>query len=251
MAYRIRFSGISHTGLCRKENQDNFVCAGNFMALQKELSTIITGQITPAANAVFGIFDGMGGTQYGEKASRIAAENASQLHIRKKLIPSLEEYCTRTNAEICRLSNHAGTTAAMLVFAPRQIGLCNIGDTKIYRISGSHMEQISQDHVIRLSKTATFLTRNLGISVLEMPLRPYFARGQYQKGDQYLICSDGLTDMLSTAEILQIITAYPLENAVDILLKAALNRGGTDNISIILCQIEKQSKKRRAEKCRT
>ena len=248
MAYYIRFAGVSHAGLCRKENQDHFVCAGQLMASQKALSMLVSGQQTAGKNAFFGVFDGMGGTRQGSKASGIAAEIAAKTPAEKDPIRQLQSCCIHANSRICQLAHPQevsppGTTAAMLIFAPRQIALCNIGDSKIFRISNQRIEQISQDHILYGPNGERYLTKNLGIPEKQFPLRPYFARGRYLTGDRYLICSDGLTDMLTEQEILQIVTHYFEKEAVSVLLKAALNRGGKDNISIVLCRIEKRKQK--------
>jgi protein phosphatase len=81
------------------------------------------------------------------------------------------------------------------------------------------------------------LTQNLGLSDNSANLKPYIARGRYKKGDQYLICSDGLTDMVSQKEIQRIIKNNAFEDKVPLLLNAALKHGGKDNITIIMCKV--------------
>ena len=85
------------------------------------------------------------------------------------------------------------------------------------------------------------LSQNLGIPSNELVIDPYFARGSYNDGDVYLICSDGLTDMVSTDEITEVLVVKPVEEAITQLLKKALANGGKDNTTIILCKIERQS----------
>ena len=242
MAYHIRFSGVSHVGLHRQENQDNFVCNGIVVDKGIISSPIVCGETKVHRGAVFGVFDGMGGAQCGEEASKIAAQNATGICVKNGVIKGLQSYCAKTEKDICTYSaekrlSHTGTTAAALVFTPGKIGLCNIGDSKIYRISRNKIEQISADHSVLVPSGKRYLTQNFGMSSSSVQLAPYFAQGNYQKDDQYLICSDGLTDMLSAGDMLKILRKKQLDDAVSDLLDAALDRGGKDNITIILCKV--------------
>ena len=85
------------------------------------------------------------------------------------------------------------------------------------------------------------LSQNLGIPPDELVIDPYFARGSYNDGDIYLICSDGLTDMVSADGITEVLVSTPIEDAITKLLDKALANGGKDNTTIILCKIERQS----------
>ena len=242
MAYYISFSGVSHVGLHRKENQDNFVCNGIVVDKGIISSPIICGETKVHRGAVFGVFDGMGGVQCGEETSKIAAQNASGICVKNGVINGMQTYCSKTEKDVCayraeRGLSNTGTTAAALIFTPEKIGLCNIGDSKIYRISRNKIEQISADHSVFAPSGKRYLTQNFGMSGSSVRLAPYFAQGNYQKNDQYLICSDGLTDMLSAGDILKILRKKQLDDAVSDLLDAALDRGGKDNITIILCKV--------------
>lgn len=85
------------------------------------------------------------------------------------------------------------------------------------------------------------LSQNLGIPPNELVIDPYLARGPYNDGDIYLICSDGLTDMVSVDEITEVLVSTPIEEAITQLLEKALANGGKDNTTIILCKIERQA----------
>ena len=84
------------------------------------------------------------------------------------------------------------------------------------------------------------MSQNLGIPASEFVLEPYLAKGYYHDGDIYLLCSDGLTDMVSTEEICSILKGTSFENAADKMLNRALEGGGKDNITILLCMVEKK-----------
>lgn len=189
----------------------------------------------------------MGGEERGEVASYIAAKNAAALEIGKDAVTDLSKFCNKTNIDICNYASEnevsaMGTTAAMLAFTDRGITLCNIGDSRIFRFCDGVLEQISTDHIT----TAAFgvkppLSQNLGIPPTELIIEPYFAQGLYNDGDIYLICSDGLTDMVTTEQIAEVLASKSIGETCTELLEKALANGGRDNTTIILCKIERAS----------
>ena len=243
--YRILYSCISHVGKIRSSNQDNFICDRQYLnPEQRDWPVRLCGEKTSVESPLFGVFDGMGGEECGEIASYIAAKGALKTVIGKKAASTLSEFIQKANSDICDFAEangiiSMGTTAALLAFTKKAVFLCNIGDSKIFRLSGGVLEQISKDHVV----TSAFglkppLSQNLGISPNEMLIEPFLARGPYQDGDIYLICSDGLTDMVPTEIIQETLNLGALESAADSLLELALSNGGKDNISVILCEIQ-------------
>ena len=245
MSYYIYYSCISHIGKVRRMNQDNFICNKQYVGFDRpDIIFPLSGRISTKEPAVFGIFDGMGGEQCGEIASYIAAENASKLVIDKDIIKDVYQYCISTNEKICVYAQEnsivsMGTTAAMLVFSKNEIVLCNIGDSKIFMLSDGEIEQISQDHILISSYgTKPPLTQNLGIPPTELLIEPYIARGDYHKDDIFLICSDGLTDMLEVNDIKEVLLNTAIEEVTNEMVTRALNNGGKDNISVIVCKVE-------------
>lgn len=248
MHYKIHYSCLSHIGNVRSINQDNFICAGRYMDMgDMPIEFPLCGTKTSKDIPVFGIFDGMGGEECGEIASYIASKAASSIEIGKDAIADLSQFCQKANNNICDYATMheitaMGTTAAMLVFTKKEVVLCNIGDSKIFRLCNKTLEQISVDHVtVAAFGVKPPLSQNLGIPPNEIIIDPHFARGSYNDGDVYLICSDGLTDMVSTDEITEVLVSKPVEEAITQLLDKALANGGKDNITIILCKIERQS----------
>lgn len=248
MHYNIHFSCASHTGNRRSMNQDNFICNGQHLALAHDnTESPLTGCASARSPVLFGVFDGMGGEERGEVASFLAARKAAVFEIGADLFVDLARYCREANEEICRYAQthgitSMGTTAAMLAFAPEEIALCNIGDSKVFRFSKGSMEQISRDHVtISAYGTKPPLTQNLGIPPTELLIEPYMARGEYRRGDRYLICSDGLTDMLTVDEIGDVMESAPVDNLAQELLNKALVKGGKDNITAIVCKVEREA----------
>lgn len=249
MRYRINYSCVSEVGRIRTMNQDNFICDGCYMeedSSQKPFSK--NGSVISKDCSLFGIFDGMGGEECGEVASLIAAREAVKLEGEDGGVELLSEYCRRANSAICCYADQngvvaMGTTAAMLHFSKDEITLCNIGDSKIFRLSAGEIKQISTDHVaISVYGRKPPLTQHLGLPEDFLIIEPYFSHGGYVEGDKYLICSDGLTDMVSEENINEIIKENTVENAVQKLLEKSLENGGRDNITIILLEIENDSK---------
>lgn len=222
------------------------------MEIQKDdMKVPLTGCISTKVPSVFGVFDGLGGEEHGEIASFIAAKQASYINIGKNVRADLLQYCMNTNEKIVKHASEnnislMATTAAILVFTDNEIGICNIGDSKIFRMIKGQMWQISMDHVapVIYGKKPP-LTQSLGIDPSRMVIEPYAAKGKYHKGDIYLICSDGLTDMVPQEDIAEILMKMPCDKVVGVLLDAALKNGGRDNITIILCTVERRSLFRR------
>ncbi len=301
MNYEIPYICVSHIGRRRNMNQDNFICDGRYFKFvtdpdgsvsadealaaafaaydaaagrEKEPTDaeplVITGCLTSDRPALLGIFDGVGGAEHGEAASLLAAEEASEVSLSGDAEEELLSLCGRANARICRFADRngimsTGTTAAVMAFAQEEMALCNIGDSKIFRYSDREAEQLSVDHVCAAPYGLKApLSQCLGIPPTEMLIRPYSTKLDYRAGDMYLICSDGLTDMVPLEEITGVLAdvdevisggrrrraarrascrgrASDVENVLEAsalyLLDQALEYGGRDNITLILCRI--------------
>ncbi len=245
MRYEIEYSCLCHIGNVRKINQDNLVCEKSYREdIESNIPVSLNGSVKPEYPTIFGVFDGIGGEEHGEIASLIAAKMAAETKFTKKSVTSLWEYCKRVNSEICDYTEHnsisaMGTTAAIILFCKKDITLCNIGDSKTFRLSRDEVVQVSKDHVaLAPYGQKPPLSQNLGISPSELVIEPYIIQEKYKKGDKYLICSDGLTDMVSAEECKEIVDCYGIQRAVSVLIDAALDRGGRDNITVILIELK-------------
>ena len=233
MRYKIHYSCSSHVGKCRSMNQDNFICDGKYMDDNDESYIFpLIGTLTGEYPSVIGVFDGMGGEECGEVASFIAAKCAAEISIGEKPLDDLLEFCKNVNEKICDYAAEngifaMGTTAALLVFNKTEIALCNIGDSKIFRFANKKLEQISTDHyAVAVHGLKPPLSQNLGIPASEMVIEPHIARGKYNDGDLYLICSDGLTDMVALEVIAKILLETKFDKCVNKLQETALENGG-------------------------
>ena len=115
----------------------------------------------------------------------------------------------------------------------------------MYCSEKDRLQQISVDHVIGRSFLGKPpLTQYLGITEEGMVLEPCITKHPYVVGDRYLLCSDGMTDMLSDGEIADILTReISLEETVSVFLDRVLEKGGRDNVTIILCEIKETEKR--------
>lgn len=250
MKYIIDYALCCDKGRLRHKNQDNFFCDGEFLPAENEgLEGIISGSFISADNAVLAVFDGMGGEQSGEYAAYIAASVLKELTSVKKAVSreTLGQYCLKINRSICAYAKEngirsMGTTGCFINFAKKEINICNIGDSKIYHFNGSTMLQLSVDHAIKTGIGKAPLTQFLGIPEEEFIIQPHIASAEYGKGDIFLICSDGLTDMAELQSIQKVLgSGKSMKESAKALLDLALEGGGKDNITVLLCQVKKKS----------
>lgn len=250
--YKVEAACISHMGYIRENNEDNFYFKDQFLnrehgTMKDPLTDIFsTGNIHSAA-----VFDGMGGENAGETASYVAAQTFSDVcHIQSISKSGFKKIIDALNTEICSKAENEklgqiGTTATALFFDGNYVFITNIGDSPAFILRSNRLKLISEKHTneefLKLSNMKNkrpALTQFLGIPKYEMLIEPYIAGMEMQTGDIFLICSDGLTDMVSEEEIQRILSEHM--NADDMvmrLLEEALLKGGRDNITIICCKV--------------
>lgn len=244
----------SDVGVERPGNEDNLYFNGLIKDEAAESFKHYEKMNIKKSRAVFGVFDGMGGYAKGEHASYITADTAkSFLKENRKGDPKeiLHKICSDSNAKVCEEikkdeGQRMGSTLAMLYFEGTSYHLCNVGDSPIYMMRKGELKKIYFEH----TEAATYikiygeappkdkkfpLTQHIGMSDAPDRLKPYYITDTVKEGDIFLICSDGLTDMLDDAELTRVInSSRPLTGIGTILLNNALERGGKDNISFVL-----------------
>lgn len=254
MAYQIEYAYTCHIGKIRNNNEDNFWCCGDSLEAQNQgMSHIRSGYMKQSEYPLLAVFDGMGGESCGEMAAFLAAEACGEHFktakdgIRNDPEEFLNEICESMNQAICDYGktnkiNSMGTTAALLAFAEDAVYSCNLGDSRIYKSDREKFYQISQDHVLGRSLFGKApLTQYLGMEEENLQLEPSISRQEIKIGDRFLLCSDGITDMLSDGEIADILSRdIPVAKTVEILVDRALKKGGRDNITVVLCEIMEQ-----------
>ena len=227
----------SDTGRARRENEDSFY----------------------ARSPMFAVADGMGGAQAGEVASQLAVEVLQQgLPERGGSVEErLRELVVEANARINALSRTdeqragMGTTMTLVYVGEHEISVAHVGDSRLYRLRDGHFERLTDDHtlveeLVRQGKlTPAEADHHPQRSIITRALGPEAAveadthTGPARDGDVYLICSDGLTSMISEAEVGELLTsARSLPEAGRALIDAANAAGGRDNITVILFRLE-------------
>jgi PPM family protein phosphatase len=207
---------------------------------------------------LFVVADGMGGAQAGEVASRIAVESF-QAGLADASHPELElaALAHAANTRIHELS-HAnaeqagmGTTLTAVYVGEREVAIAHVGDSRAYCLRDGQLLRLTDDHSLvdelmrqgRLTPEEavehpqrSVITRALGPEgMVEVDTRSFRARAQ----DVYLLCSDGLTTMISEQEIATTLLVHPrLRDAGEALIAAANQAGGRDNITVVLIRLE-------------
>ena len=252
MEYKIQAACLCNTGLKRKNNEDNFYFGGKTLEENNQgLRAPVSIEASLSGGMCMAIFDGMGGENYGESASFAAAREMqnSQGSFSGSFVSEkkyLERMTAQINAAVVaaareKSTSHMGSTMVSLHFTPQMVYACNLGDSRAYRLRGGELAQMSKDHVSDRPMPAGKkppLTQHLGIDPEEMLIEPYIIKAELRPGDQYLICSDGLTDMVTNAEIAEILLcSESAEASVGRLIQSALAHGGKDNVTAIVCRI--------------
>jgi len=231
----IEFGHGTHVGLRRTRNEDTYY-----------------------ADATLGLFlvaDGMGGHLHGEVASAVVRDSVVELvsrgHSLAEAIRGADEHL------MAQLHDHAsplpmGSTIAALRLSDDGYEAAWVGDSRIYAI-GRELRQVSHDHslVQELVAAGTLdanqaarhpqrnvITQALGITAAEQ-LHIGMARGKLEHGMCFLLCSDGLTEEVDDAVIAGIVSRRDLsaQESAEHLLLAALDGGGSDNVTVILARI--------------
>jgi len=211
--------------------------------------------------------DGMGGYQAGEVASKIAVSTIMSYmkapakynierqtnHRCHSLTVQLEQAVLKANqviydtAEKNSAYQGMGTTVVATLFHQNCVSIAHVGDSRLYRIRKNEFQQITKDHSVlqelidcgfytseqaRHSPNRNLVTRALGVAnEVNVEIQEQSVLSQ----DIYLLCSDGLNDMLEDCAIHEIIKhSKDLEHAANLLVSAANSKGGNDNISLIL-----------------
>jgi protein phosphatase len=211
-----------------------------------------------ARSPLFVVADGMGGAQAGEVASRIAVEYFQPgLGDPSQPERELAELARAANSRIHELSHSnaeqagMGTTLTAVYVGEDEVAIAHVGDSRAYCLRDGELLRLTDDHSLvdelmrqgRLTPEEavehpqrSVITRALGPEgAVEVDTRSYRARA----GDVYLLCSDGLTTMLSEEEILALLLANPrLRDAGEALIGAANEAGGRDNITVVLMRLE-------------
>lgn len=216
------------------------------------------------------VCDGMGGHASGERASRAAVERVSEVlkndagePLTQKLAVALE----RAHADVYALGGELpidqrpGSTAVVLALAGREAFVAHVGDSRAYRVRARKTERLTRDHSVveallaagainaaqaETHPDANRITRALGIAPeIEPEVGPPLL---VEVGDTFILCTDGLSDLVSDAEIGEgVAAAATPELACEKLVALANSRGGHDNITVSVARVLTLGTERRRE----
>jgi len=245
-AHFFETSARSAIGLVRQGNED---------------SGFVSSQLIAVA-------DGMGGHAAGEVASRIA------IKVLHSLVPALvsaevdedsvedllmhsfhsidSEISVVTDEEIEKRG--MGTTLTALLIRDKHISLLHVGDSRCYRLRGNTLEQLSNDHTviqelldqgaISQAEAAEHPQRSMLTQALrgDGDVTPVLQMYEIKKGDRYLLCSDGLSGVLTEKEIKMGLKKSDKDEAVKFLVDATYVNGAPDNVTVLIADISDEAK---------
>lgn len=264
--YTIEFAARSEFGLVRKNNEDNLYCNGVCMTVStRERPFFLSG--FSEIPGIFAVCDGMGGEADGELASLTAVETlfehskaiiaAASFH-HSDINNSVQNFVTQANEKLISIMkknpSRLGTTLALVVISKNFVHAYNIGDSRIYAFQNDSLSQITEDHTLAVQKvkmgmltkeqaerdrSRNVLTRCLGVFDDEMTLVPDIIEPiKISKGLRILLCSDGLSGMISNFDIENALKNFKdPKSAVNSMIEGALKNGGKDNVTCIVIKL--------------
>lgn len=248
-AIGVSVAALTDVGMRRTTNQDSHA-----------LLMADTAALLQDRGHFFLVADGMGAHAAGELASKLAADGISHLYHKYREVSAPEALLRairETNTEINRRGmanpdfHNMGTTNSALVLLPQGALAAHVGDSRVYRLRGDTICQLTFDHSLQWELRASgqlpegadisavvpknVITRSLGPNPnVEIDLEGPHPIAQ---GDVYLLCSDGLTGRVEDEEIGAILTSLQPEEAAHALVDLANLRGGPDNITVVISRV--------------
>lgn len=237
---KLRSNARTDVGKTRDHNEDTF--------------GIGEGEVVEHLGELLVVCDGMGGHAAGEVASQLAVAVILEAYYadeREDRPKALEDAFVAANTQVHDQGHGTmGTTGVAAVLHHDALHIANVGDSRAYLIRDHAIRQITRDHSFvsdqiaaglitpeqaRTSAHRNIITRALGhqpqitVDLFRWPL---------QIGDIVLLCSDGLHGLVEDTELLQLVEEAPFEQVADTLVDLANERGGTDNITVVVAQVQ-------------
>lgn len=237
------------TGCVRSQNEDAFVL---FEAEDNN-------QIEEKGNLMV-ICDGMGGAKAGKEASAIAVQEIGRVYYQSKtrdVRAAINQAIRAANQQIFSQSQHheeyrgMGTTVVAAIVKDDKAFIAHIGDSRCYLIRKREIAQVTEDHTIvqkmvnkglitpeeaKNHPEGHILSRSLGVDMnveIDITMEPLALK----QGDILILCTDGLSNVVSKEEILQIAMAGTAQHAVEKLISLAKERGAPDNVTVQIAKV--------------
>jgi serine/threonine protein phosphatase PrpC len=271
-AVSFEFAAVTDRGKVRTNNEDHFLVS-QVSRRQQTLSTNVPGDQLPAQSGEDGyamvVADGMGGMAAGDVASRLAISAGIQIFHRspkwgfkinkkeaRELFERISEHLRKIDQTLtdCSEADHRlfgmGTTLTVTYSVGIDLFVVHLGDSRVYLFRGGQLQQLTRDHTVAQAMAdAGYIAPEEVRHHRKRHVLTNFLGGHHGKvkgdvrwlrlrdDDRLLLCSDGLTDMVDDDTIARILQKHeqPVD-AAQTLLAQALNRGGLDNITIIVAR---------------
>ncbi|WP_067648672.1 PP2C family protein-serine/threonine phosphatase [Nocardia harenae] len=235
MTLVLRYAARSDRGLVRANNEDSVYAGARLLALA----------------------DGMGGHAAGEVASQLMIAALAHLDDDEPgddLLGKLDHATREGNAAIADQVEEEpeldgmGTTLTAILFAGKKLGMVHIGDSRAYMLRGSELAQITRDDTfvqslvdegrITPEQAHTHPQRSLIMRALTgNEIDPTLVMREAKAGDRYLLCSDGLSDVVSDETIANTMREGNTDECADRLIELALRSGGPDNVTVVVADV--------------
>ncbi|GAB3909976.1 hypothetical protein GCM10028803_48770 [Larkinella knui] len=240
------FAGRTDVGQRRKDNQDTFICS----------------PIWSEDSALLAVIDGVGGYAGGDRAAAIARESIEQYMatpngdplsmLREAVVFANNQIHTQRQQELKLAQMGCVLTTAVADSRLGKVYFVHVGDTRLYRYRRGVLEKLTRDHsLVGVREDANELTeaeamqhprrneilREVGSAVHRVDDPDFLESGEtgFEPGDQLLLCSDGLTDMITQAQIRAVLNQkLTLDEQTAELIRLANEAGGNDNITVVL-----------------
>jgi protein phosphatase len=265
--------GMTDAGRVRPRNEDQFLTAVLTKALQIKQTSLPRSntQYSSERGYLFVVADGMGGHQAGEQASALAVDLIERfvlntlkwfLHLRggegQTLLSEFHAALQQADAQICEeASRHPqlwgmGTTLTMAYSLNQDLFIAHVGDSRCYLFREGELHQLTNDHtlvqemvnrgVLQPEEVPHHRLRHVIVNVLgstEPGVKPEVHKAELEPGDVMLLCSDGLTEMVSDEEIAAVLREEPTpRRACERLVGLANEKGGKDNVTAVVARFD-------------
>jgi protein phosphatase len=239
VASRFESGAATHVGMVRRSNEDCY--------------------LVRAEIGLWAVTDGMGGGESGELASQAVVEALSAIPTptsASDLLNRCEDSIVAANSRLKQIGQargrgvFVGTTVAVLLTFDSHYACLWAGDSRIYRVRGGEIEQMSRDHtdveqlvqtgVLSAEEARRHPARNVithAIGIYEQP-ELEMVHGKLEAGDVFVICSDGLTTHVTDREILTSVDHNSSQQACDALVALTLSRGAIDNVTVVVVRYQ-------------
>ena len=238
---------LSDQGCHRTNNQDS----------GKIISNANGSSGAPALLVI--VADGMGGHKAGEVASQTAVNTITEVYQHAKGTPgeALEQAFQQANRSILQMANKhqemagMGTTCTALAIVGNEAWAAHVGDSRLYLVRGNDIYQLSEDHTViqelvrqgLLTTEAAEHHEDRNVLLRAMGTKPELSIMRWpepmdvREGDSFLLCSDGLHDLVSDSEMLAVVKGSSPGDACRKLILMAKERGGYDNITVAVVAV--------------